>query len=223
MMPGDLTIQKGRSSMAERETEILQPRKPIAIVRLDNLEHALELSQALLQGGITTIEFTLTNRQALSIIETVRQKFASDLIVGAGTVLDRNDALASIHSGAQFLVTPAFLPEVIDAGRSNNIPVVCGAFTPTEILAAWRAGATLVKVFPAGQLGPGYIKDVLAPLPDIRLVPTGGVNLDTCAAFLAAGAYTVAIGSQLVSKELVYKQDWKAVTDLALHYVQACA
>jgi 2-dehydro-3-deoxyphosphogluconate aldolase/(4S)-4-hydroxy-2-oxoglutarate aldolase len=132
-------------------------------------------------------------------------------------------AQASIQAGAQFLVTPALLPDVIAVANRNHIPIACGAYTPTEILTAWRAGADLVKVFPASQLGPGYIKDVLAPLPDLLLVPTGGVNLDNCAAFLAAGAYAVAVGSQLVSKELARKKDWAALTDLARCYAQACA
>ena len=111
---------------------------------------------------------------------------------------------------------------MIEAAKNRDVPIACGAYTPTEILTAWRAGADLVKVFPASSLGPGYIKDVLAPLPDLLLVPTGGVNLDTCGAFLAAGAYTVAAGGQLVNKELVRKKDWPALTDLARRYVQAC-
>jgi 2-dehydro-3-deoxyphosphogluconate aldolase/(4S)-4-hydroxy-2-oxoglutarate aldolase len=144
------------------------------------------------------------------------------VLVGAGTVLDAESAQASIDAGAQFLVTPAFLPEVIEVGRSRGIPVMAGAFTPTEILAAWRAGADFVKVFPAGGLGPTYIKDVLAPLPGVVLVPTGGVNLDNCAAFLDAGAYTVAIGGSLVSKKIAQQKDWAALTALARQYVEAC-
>ena len=202
--------------------KVLQPRKPIAIIRLDNLEEALQISRALLEGGITELEFTLTNSRANQAISEVRRAFGDELIVGVGTVLDAQMANDSIDAGAQFLVTPALLPDVIDAGRNRGIPVACGAFTPTEILTAWRAGADLVKVFPAGQLGPSYIKDILAPLPDLLLVPTGGVNLDTCTKFLAAGAYTVAVGSQLVGKELVRKKDWTALTALASQYVQAC-
>jgi 2-dehydro-3-deoxyphosphogluconate aldolase/(4S)-4-hydroxy-2-oxoglutarate aldolase len=209
--------------MSEREGVVLQPRKPIAIIRLDNLEYSLEICQALLAGGITVLEFTLTSPQAISVIEKARKEFADRLVIGAGTVLDREMAEASIRGGAQFLVTPALLPEVIHTGKSQNIPVVCGALTPTEILMAWREGASLVKVFPVSRLGPGYLKDVLAPLPNIPLVPTGGVNLETCAAFLAAGAYTVAIGSQLVSKELVEKRDWGGLTDLARRYAEICA
>jgi 2-dehydro-3-deoxyphosphogluconate aldolase/(4S)-4-hydroxy-2-oxoglutarate aldolase len=197
-------------------------RKPIAIIRLSDLSDAHEISRALLEGGITHLEFTLTNAEAPSVITQVRRAFGDSLTVGAGTVLDSAAAEASIRAGAQFLVTPALVPDVIEVGRSSGIPVLCGAFTPTEILTAWRAGAALVKVFPAGQLGPGYFKDVLAPLPGIPLVPTGGVNLDTCSAFLAAGAYTVAVGSQLVGKDIAQRQDWAALTTLARRYVEAC-
>ena len=208
--------------MSQRAVRILQPRMPIAIVRLDNLDDAVELSGALLAGGITTLEFTLTNKKANDAIAKVRETFGERLIVGAGTVLDADDAAASIDAGAQFLVTPLLVPDVIEVGRERAVPVVCGAFTPTEIWTAWKLGAELVKVFPAGQLGPGYFKDILAPLPDLLLVPTGGVNLETCGPFLAAGAYTVAVGSQLISKEIVRTKDWDALTALARKYIEAC-
>ncbi len=202
---------------------ILPPRMPIAIVRLDDLSDALDISKALLVGGITRVEFTLTSPQANNAITEARRTFGNELTVGAGTVLDAESAHASIDAGAQFLVTPALLPEVIATGIKREIPVVCGAFTPTEILAAWRAGASLVKVFPAGQLGAGYFKDVLAPLPSIPLVPTGGVSLETCADFLKAGAYTVAVGSQLVSKDTAHHKNWAELTERARRFMQACA
>jgi 2-dehydro-3-deoxyphosphogluconate aldolase/(4S)-4-hydroxy-2-oxoglutarate aldolase len=201
----------------------IQPRQPIAIVRLDDLEQAVEISRALLAGGITAQEFTLTNPHALEALAEVQRELPGELLTGAGTVLDADMAQSALAAGAEFLVTPAFLPDVIMVGRRAGVPVVSGAFTPTEILGAWRAGADLVKVFPAGGVGPAYIKDILGPLPTIPLVPTGGVNLRNCAAFLAAGAYTVAIGSSLVSRELVRQQDWQALTELARQYVRACA
>ena len=208
--------------MRQKVKEKIEPRKPIAIVRLDDMGQAAEMSDALLKGGITVLEFTLTNPNAVEAIARVRREFSEEILVGAGTVLDVGAAEASIQAGAAFLVTPALLPEVIMVGRERGVPVVCGAYTPTEILTAWRSGADLVKVFPAGGLGPTYIRDVLAPLPDIPLVPTGGVNLDNCAAFLAAGAYTVAIGSNLVNQEIVHKRDWAAMSALAHQYVEAC-
>lgn len=201
---------------------LLPPRKPIAIIRLDDLSATTQICQALLSGGINRLEFTLTNKDATEAIKKVRSEFGSYIAVGAGTVLDASMARASIEAGAQFVVTPVLVREVIAVCNEADVPVVCGAFTPTEIFSAWCLGADLVKVFPAGQLGPGYLKDVLAPLPGLKLVPTGGVNLETCGAFLAAGAYTVAVGSQLVGKELVQRQDWSVLSDLARRYTQAC-
>lgn len=215
---------KGLKSMAENDLQqLLPPRKPIAIVRLSDLESALEMSHALLDGGISAIEFTLTNPQANEVIAKVRREYADRLVVGAGTILDAQMARESIQAGAQFLVTPVLVPDVIEVGKEMGIPVVCGAFTPTEMLTAWRAGAPLIKLFPAGRLGASYVKDVLAPLPQLRIVPTGGVNLETCKTFLDAGAYTVAIGSSLVSKELINKKDWPTLTELARRYVEACS
>jgi 2-dehydro-3-deoxyphosphogluconate aldolase/(4S)-4-hydroxy-2-oxoglutarate aldolase len=209
--------------MANNVEQILPPRNPIAIVRLDDLSAALQISRALLEGGITRLEFTLTNTEANKAITEVRREFGERLVVGAGTILDAEQARASIEAGARFLVTPALLPEVIAVARERQVPIACGAYTPTEILTAWRLGADLVKVFPASAGGPGYIKDVRGPLPNIPLVPTGGVNLNTCGAFLAAGAYTVAIGSQLVSKDIARQKDWAGLTTLARQYVAACS
>lgn len=201
---------------------LLPPRKPIAIIRLDDLSATLQISRALLDGGIDRLEFTLTNKDATEAIKKVRSELGSHLVVGAGTVLDASMARTAIEAGAQFVVTPVLVPEVITVCNERDMPIVCGAFTPTEIFSAWCLGADLIKVFPAGQLGPGYIKDVLAPFPGLKLVPTGGVNLDTCGAFLAAGAYTVAVGSQLVGRTLVQQQNWLALSDLARCYTQAC-
>jgi 2-dehydro-3-deoxyphosphogluconate aldolase/(4S)-4-hydroxy-2-oxoglutarate aldolase len=191
-------------------------------VRLDDLSAAVEIGRALVEGGIRSLEFTLTNRDALAAVTQVRTDLAGAAWVGAGTVLTADAARKAIGAGAQFLVTPTLEPDVITAGREAGVPVVCGAFTPTEILAAWRHGAELVKVFPARVLGPGFIKDVLAPLPDLRLVPTGGVDLENCRAFLGAGAYTVALGSNLVDATLIAKRDWQALAALARRYVEAC-
>jgi 2-dehydro-3-deoxyphosphogluconate aldolase/(4S)-4-hydroxy-2-oxoglutarate aldolase len=208
--------------MTKNLEQVLPPRQPIAIIRLDDLTEALQISRALQAGGITRLEFTLTNAHALTALGEVRREFGDGLVVGVGTVLDGDMAASSIEAGAQFLVTPALVPDVIVVAKDRDVPIACGAFTPTEILTAWRLGADVVKVFPAGPLGPGYIKDVLAPLPELKLVPTGGVNLDTSPAFLAAGAYTVAVGSQLVGKEIVRNKDWAGLTELARRYVRAC-
>ncbi len=208
--------------MTQASQRIIKRRQPIAIVRLDDLSDAVQLSHALCEGEINALEFTFTNELAPQAITQVRRELGESAVVGAGTVLDTQHAEIAIEAGAQFLVTPALLPEVITTGRRHNVPVVCGAFSPTEILTAWNAGAEYVKIFPAGRLGPDYLKDVLAPLPNLLLVPTGGVSLENCAAFLAAGAYTVAIGSQLVDKNLVRHKDWAGLTRLAKQYVHVC-
>jgi len=208
--------------MQQHHSGLLEAGSPMAILRLRHLEHAVAMSCALRDGGITALEFPLTNAKATDAITQVRQALLDEVWVGAGTVLDAESASRAIGAGAQFLVTPAFLPGVIDVGLSRGIPVICGAYTPTEILAAWQAGATFVKVFPAGSAGPSYIRDLLGPFPDILLIPTGGVTLENCAAFLAAGAYTVAVGSHLVNEALAQQQDWKALTRRARHYVEAC-
>ncbi|MDQ3855678.1 MAG: bifunctional 4-hydroxy-2-oxoglutarate aldolase/2-dehydro-3-deoxy-phosphogluconate aldolase [Chloroflexota bacterium] len=202
---------------------LLAPRTPIAIVRLDDLSEAVGLARALLEGGLSVLEFTLTNRRALAAIEQVRNELEESVCVGAGTVLDAESARAAIFSGAQFLVTPTLQPDVIACGRRYNVPVMCGALTPSEILTAWQAGAEYVKVFPARSLGPAYIRDVLAPLPGIRLIPTGGVNLQNCKSYLDAGAYAVAVGSNLVDPASVTARDWGALSDTARQYVAACA
>lgn len=201
----------------------IEPRQPIAIVRMDDLSQAVELSRALVAGGISALEFTLTNPDALAAIRRVRADLGDAARVGAGTVLTAENAHAAIDAGAQFLVTPTLELDVIATGRTAGAPVVCGALTPTEILAAWRHGAELIKVFPARAFGPAYIKDVLAPLPQLRLVPTGGVDLGNCAAFLSAGAFTVALGSNLVDAQLIKRHDWMGLTALARRYVEACA
>ena len=201
---------------------MLSPRMPIAIIRLDDLSEAVAIGQALVAGGLTALEFTLTNSAALEAVAQARAVLGDTAMVGVGTVLDAAAAQASIAAGAQFLVTPIVRRDVIDEGRAQHVPVACGAYTPTEIWEAWQAGAALVKVFPARALGPGYIKDVLAPVPELKLVPTGGVDLENCAAYMKAGAYSVGIGSNLVDPKLVAAKDWAELTRRARAYVEAC-
>lgn len=200
----------------------IEPRHPIAVVRLDDLSEGVALCRALAEGGMRIAEFTLTCADAPATITRARQELGDDMLIGAGTVLNVDDARRSIDSGAQFLVTPIVALDAIAEAVRAGIPIVCGAMTPTEIYTAAQAGAEFVKVFPAGRLGPSYMKDVLGPLPGLKLVPTGGIDLDNCADFLNAGAYTVAIGSNLVSRKLVAERDWARLTELARKYVEAC-
>jgi 2-dehydro-3-deoxyphosphogluconate aldolase/(4S)-4-hydroxy-2-oxoglutarate aldolase len=169
----------------------------IAVVRLEDLSQARQVTEALVDGGVTVVEFTLTNRDALRVIEELREE-AGPALIGAGTVLDAPSAHAAILAGARFLVTPVVSPQVIEEGRRYGVPVISGGTTPTELLGAHVMGSELVKVFPAGTLGPGYLRDLKGPLPQLRLVPTGGVTLSNVARFLEAGAFAVGIGGALV-------------------------
>lgn len=187
----------------------------VAVVRLDDLSKAVDLTRALVAGGVTAVEFTFTNPQAANVISEVRRSVGSDAFVGAGTVLDPETARIAILAGAEYIVTPSFRPETITMCRRYSIPSVIGAFTPTEILSAWEAGADYIKVHPASLGGPKYFKDVLAPFPHIKLIPSGGVTLDNAADFIRAGAVAVALGSALVDPKAIEAGDWKSVTDRA--------
>ena len=209
--------------MTELWETALRPGEPVAIVRLDDLAEAAAIGEALVEGGIRALEFTLTNPDALKAVGEVRARLEDRALVGAGTVLDGESVGEAISAGAQFIVTPIHQRDVIERGREGGVPVISGAMSPTEVFAAWQDGADLVKVFPARSLGPAYIKDLLGPLPQLKLVPTGGVNIDNCAAFIEAGAYTVALGSSLVDKAVISRRDWEALSALARQYVEACA
>lgn len=192
-----------------------------AVVRLDDLRDAVPLARALLAGGVSTLEFTYTNPAAGRAIEETRAALGDEVFVGAGSVLDGETARAAILAGAQFVVTPTLRLATIATCRRYAVPIVCGAFTPTEMLTAWEAGADFVKVFPASVGGPSYLKDVLAPLPQLKLIPTGGVSLDNVAAFIKAGAVGVAVGSDLVNRATIAKGNWEALTARARRYSEA--
>ena len=195
----------------------------VAIVRLDDYAAANEIVGALIEGGVDAVEFTYTNPAAGEAIASARKTFPTEIAVGAGTVLDPETARAAILLGAQFIVTPAFNPATIQLCTRYAVPSVIGAFTPTEILNAWQAGATYVKVFPASSVGSRYLKDVLGPLPQIRLIPTGGVTVENAGDFIRAGASGIAAGSNLVDLKTVNAQDWSTITARAQAYVEAVA
>ena len=183
-------------NVAERIAE----EKIVAIVRLEDLSEARRISQALLEGGVSVVEFTLTNPDALRVMERVRED-VEGLSIGAGTVLDEQAAYAAIMAGAGFLVTPTVAPGVVEQGLRYGVPVICGGMTPTELLHAHSLGCEMVKVFPAGALGPGYLKDIRGPLPQLQLIPTGGIQVSNVATLLEAGAIAVGVGSALVSAD----------------------
>lgn len=195
----------------------------VAVVRAPSSEALIDGARALLAGGVDCIEITMTTPNALQIIETCRGELGDDALIGVGSVLDGDTARAAISAGAQFVVSPVLNIEAVEAAHEAGLPGVPGAMTPTEILTADRAEADLIKVFPATRLGPGFFKDVLAPMPHMRLTPTGGVGLDNAAAFIRAGALTLGVGSALVSKQLLADRDWQGLTDRAKAFVQAVA
>lgn len=195
----------------------------VAIVRLDDYTAVNEIVGALVAGGVDAVEFTYTNPAAGEAIAIARRAFPDVVAVGAGTVLDPETARTAILLGAQFIVTPTFNPATVELCTRYSIPSVIGAFTPTEILNAWQAGATYVKVFPASSVGPRYLKDVLGPLPHVRLIPTGGVTVENAGEFIRAGARGVAAGSNLVDGKVVAGRDWETITSRAQAYVAAVA
>jgi len=177
--------------------------KIVAVVRLDDYTRAVDVARALVTGGVNVLEFTLTGRGALEAISATRRALGDSACIGVGTVLMSEDAESAIDAGAQFAVTPAVRRQVIATCVKRQTLILCGGFTPTELLEAHEAGAELVKVFPAQLGGPKFIKDVLAPMPFLKLVPTGGVSPENARDYLAAGAVAVGIGGNLVSNKLV--------------------
>ena len=196
-------------------------KKVIAVVRLENYNRAVEVARALVAGGVNIMEFTFTGRGALEAISATRQALGDAACVGAGTVLKPEDADAAIDGGAQFVVTPALRRQVITACVKRQTLILCGGFSPTELLEAHEAGAEMVKVFPARLGGPKFIKDVLAPLPFLRLVPTGGVSPENAREYLDAGAAAVGIGGNLVSSQLVLAEAFDQITSTARACMEA--
>jgi 2-dehydro-3-deoxyphosphogluconate aldolase/(4S)-4-hydroxy-2-oxoglutarate aldolase len=195
----------------------------VAIVRLDDLSQAVSLTRALIDGGVNVIEFTLTNPDAIDVIRQINLPEINEgsAIIGAGSVITLEQTRQVIDAGAQFVVSPIVKQDVIDYCVKQEIPVFPGAFTPTEIQSAWEMGAAAVKVFPARSLGASYIKDVLAPLPHLRLIPTGGIGLSNIADFVRSGGFAVGVGSSLLDEKAISDGDWSAITQRAAEFVAA--
>jgi 2-dehydro-3-deoxyphosphogluconate aldolase/(4S)-4-hydroxy-2-oxoglutarate aldolase len=184
----------------------------IAVVRFDDGSDVEPVAAALAEGGLRILEVTMTTPGALEAISALATR-GHDVIVGAGSVLDPETARIAILRGATIVVSPTFCPEVIELCHRYDVVVVPGAFTPTEILRAWEAGADLVKVFPAGGLGPGYLRELRGPLPGVRIVPTGGVTLESASEFLAAGAFAVGLGGALIDREAVARREYGQIAE----------
>lgn len=190
-------------------------KKVVAVVRLDNYNRAVDVARALAAGGVTVLEFTLTGSGALEAVTATRKALGGAVCVGVGTVLSPEQAEAAIDAGAEFLITPALRKQVIAVSVKRQTLVLCGGLTPTELLEAHEAGAEMVKVFPAEMGGPKYIKSVLAPMPFLKMVPTGGVSPENARDYLAAGAVAVGIGGNLVSNKLVAAEAFDQITATA--------
>ena len=193
----------------------------VAIIRADSSEQLIDAAGALYEGGVTGMEVTMTTPNALQVISDVRKKFGDKILIGVGSVLDTETARMAILAGAEFVVTPITRPEVIQLCNRYGKPIASGAYTPTECMTAQESGADFVKLFPADQVGPTYIKNILAPMPMLRIIPTGGVTVDTAASFIKAGCVALAAGSSLVSKEVLMAKDWKKLSETAAAFVTA--
>src|SRR6516165_8735961 len=191
----------------------------VAVVRSPDSAQLVEAARALADGGVTVVEITMTVPGALDVLRQVRQALGGRVLLGAGTVLDAETARAVLLAGAEYIVAPTVNHEVIRLCQRYDKLVMPGAFTPTEILAAWEAGADIVKVFPADVVGPAFFKALRGPLPQVKLMPTGGVDLTTAAEFLKAGACCLGLGGQLVEPAAVAARNFDRIRDLARQYV----
>jgi 2-dehydro-3-deoxyphosphogluconate aldolase/(4S)-4-hydroxy-2-oxoglutarate aldolase len=194
----------------------------VPVIRVSSAQEAIDVADAIKEGGVTLIEITMSVPGAIDVIKELAQKYRDEIILGAGTVLDPETARAALLAGAQFIVTPTLNLDVIHLAHRYSAVVVPGAMTPTEILAAWNAGADMVKVFPAAQLGgPEYLKAIRGPLPQILLVPTGGVNLQNAGAFIKAGAAALGVGGELVDKKAVKEKKFSVITENTRAFTKA--
>ena len=191
----------------------------VAVVRSPDSQLLVDAVRALADGGVTVVEITLSVPNALDVLRQVGQALGDRLLLGAGTVLDPESGRAALLAGAEYLVAPTVNLDVIRLCRRYDKLVMPGAFTPTEIVTAWEAGADVVKVFPADVVGPAFFKALRGPLPQVRLMPTGGVDLTTAAAFLKAGACCLGVGGQLVEPKAVAERNFDRIPELARQYI----
>jgi len=210
--------------MTERRqatVDIIESVGVVAVIRLHDPARLRGVVDALASGGVRALEVTMTVPRAIELIGEIAPTLAPDFLLGAGTILDVETARAAILAGARFVVGPVLRPAVIDLCHRCDIAVMPGCLSPTEILTAWEAGADIVKVFPATALGPRYFKDLRGPLPQIKLMPTGGVTLENAGEWIAAGAVAIGAGTSLIDRKAVEAGDYAAVADRARRFVDA--
>jgi 2-dehydro-3-deoxyphosphogluconate aldolase/(4S)-4-hydroxy-2-oxoglutarate aldolase len=196
------------SASREALTAAIEEAGIVAVIRMKEPAKLQAVVDAISEGGIRALEVTMTVPGAVELIAGLAARMPAGFLLGAGTVVDAETAARVIDAGARFVVSPVFRQSVIDACHERGVPVTPGCFTPTEILDAWDGGADIVKVFPATALGPGYIKDVRAPLPQVKLMPTGGVTVDNASEWIKAGAVAVGIGSGLLDAKAIAASDY---------------
>ena len=220
-MPSSFVLRPSSLRMRSRPEIISLLTRPgiVAVVRTDRREQIPSICEGLLAGGVMAVEITLTVPNAIEVIREASRRFGSRALIGAGTVLDADACRSAIGAGAEFIVSPITKLEVLQAAHASDLPVMLGAYTPTEAQAAHEAGADFIKLFPADKLGPGYIRALRAPLPYLRLVPTGGVDLKNAGEFLAAGCAALGVGSSLITPEILRASNWTELTRLAEAFV----
>jgi len=224
--PGFLRTILG-SSIDTKKAMTLSPlnrvldRVIVAVIRAESPDQLVDVAEALVAGGVEVMEVTFTVPRATQVLEKVAAKLGSRILLGAGTVLDPETARIAILAGAEFIVSPTTNPQVIEMCRRYSKLAMPGALTPTEVVTAWQAGADIVKIFPSELTGPRYLKLLHAPLPQVRLMPTGGVNVETAAEYLKAGACALGVGGALVDPKLVAAGDFAEIERRAKQLVEA--
>lgn len=199
----------------EKILEEILKRKSVAVIRLKEADKLKKVIEALALGGVSVAEVTMTVPNAIGLIKQVTQELSEDIIVGVGSVLNAETAKQAIEAGAKYVVSPIFKKEIIDMAHEYDVPAMPGCFTPTEVLTAYEYGADVVKVFPADVLGMAFFKGILAPMPHLKLMPTGGVSLTNAGDWIKAGAVAVGIGSALLDKEAIDSENYFKLTENA--------
>lgn len=204
-----------KNKISERVDNLIE-NKAFAVLRLDDDTKALSVVESLVKGGVKNIEVTLTTKNPYNVIELVSKEFCNDAIVGVGSVVNQEELTASINAGASYVVSPIFNPSLIDNCHDQGLPIFTGAFSPTEIYDATKAGADIVKVFPANILGMDFFKAILAPMPNLKIMPTGGVSLTNANQWFNVGACAVGLGGALIDSKAIKENNFEVLTENAV-------